>query len=267
MFKIVFFDLDGTLLTSKKDVLEENKVAIKNALDNGIEVCICSGRPQSAIRYYQQMSGAGRYIIADNGAEIYDTKEDEQLFKCPIEEPICLELFEHVLKNNLFVRIDTKYARYINRMDYKILDEVPMEEDYKKFFKENDILQISIGSNNAKDIDEIVAKLDESLKVENRFIAENLPGDVHVINIINKSASKGNAILGLCKFLKIKPEEAMAFGDDYNDISMMNSVYGVAMGNAYDEIKNLSREVLRTTNNEPGIAEVLNRIVEERKET
>ena len=249
MFKIVFFDLDGTLLTSKKDVLEENKIAIKRALDNGIEVCICSGRPQSAIRYYQKMSGAGRYIIADNGAEIYDTKEDE-----------------HVLKNNLFVRIDTKYARYINIMDYKILDEVPMEEDYKKFFKENDILQISIGSNNAKDIDEIIENLDESLKVENRFIAENLPGEVHVINIINKSASKGNAILGLCKYLKIKPEEAMAFGDDYNDISMMNAVYGVAMGNAFDDIKSLSKEVLRTTNNEAGIAEVLNRIVEERKD-
>lgn len=266
MFKIVFFDLDGTLLTSKKDVLEENKIAIKNALDNGIEVCICSGRPQSAVRHYQQMSGTGRYIISTNGAEIYDTKEDEQLFKCPIEESICLELFEHVLKNNLFVRIDTKYARYINRMDYKILDEVQMEKDYKKFFKENDILQISIGSENSKDIDEIVANLDASLKVENRFIAENLPDNVHVINIINKSASKGNAILGLCKYLKIKPEEAMAFGDDYNDISMMNAVYGVAMGNAYNEIKEIAKEVLVKNNNEPAIAEVLNRIVAERKE-
>ena len=117
-----------------------------------------------------------------------------------------------------------------------------------------------------KDIDEIIENLDESLKVENRFIAENLPGEVHVINIINKSASKGNAILGLCKYLKIKPEEAMAFGDDYNDISMMNAVYGVAMGNAFDDIKSLSKEVLRTTNNEAGIAEVLNRIVEERKD-
>ena len=30
MFKIVFFDLDGTLLTSKQQILDENKIAIKN---------------------------------------------------------------------------------------------------------------------------------------------------------------------------------------------------------------------------------------------
>ena len=60
MFKIVFFDLDGTLLNSKKEVLEENKKAIQNALDNGIEVCICTGRQKTAARHYQEMAGAGR---------------------------------------------------------------------------------------------------------------------------------------------------------------------------------------------------------------
>lgn len=267
MFKIVFFDLDGTLLTSKKEILEENKKAIKNALDNGIEVCICSGRPQSAVRYYQEMSGAGRYIISTNGSEICDTKDNEQLFKCPIEKDLILKLYEFVLERNLFARIDTKYGRYINIMEYNILNELPMEEDYKKFFEENEVLQISIGSKNWADIDELVDNLDSDLKVENRFVAENLPGDIQVVNIINKSASKGNAILGLCKYLKIAPEEAMAFGDDYNDISMMKAVYGVAMGNAFDEIKAIAKEVVPTTNNEAGIAMILNRIVDERKKS
>ena len=55
----------------------------------------------------------------------------------------------------------------------------------------------------------------------------------------------------------------MAFGDDLNDISMMKSVYGVAMGNAFDEVKVLAKEITKT-NEEPGIAEILNRIIEER---
>lgn len=263
MFKIVFFDLDGTLLTHKKEVLEENKKAIKRALENGIEVCICTGRQKTAAEHYRQMAGAGRYIICENGAEIYDAVSKEELFTCPLEKEFCKRLYEHALSKKLFVRIDTKYARYITDMKLKVIDEIPMEEDYEKFFEENDVLQLSIGSTNGKDIDEVIEMLDSSVKVENRFISGYLPVEHEIINIINTSASKGNGILGLCKYLKINPEEAMAFGDDLNDISMMKSVYGVAMGNAFDEVKILAKEVTKT-NEEPGIAEILNRIIEER---
>lgn len=264
MFKIVFFDLDGTLLTHDKKVLEDNKKAIQNALDNGIEVCICTGRQKGAARHYQEMAGSGRYIICENGAEIYDTKAEEVLYACPIDKQLALKLYKHVLEKNLFVRLDTRYARYINKMNLKVLDEIPMEEDYEKFFEENDILQMSIGSTDSKDVDEVVGMLNENVKIENRFRSGYLPISHEIINIINVSASKGNGILGLCKYLKINPEEAMAFGDDLNDISMMKAVHGVAMGNACDEIKSLAREVTKT-NEELGIAEILNRLVEERR--
>lgn len=263
MFKIVFFDLDGTLLTHKKEVLEENKKAIQRALENGIEVCICTGRQKTAAEYYRQMAGTGRYIICENGAEIYDAVSKEELFTCSLDKDFCKRLYEHALSKKLFARIDTKYARYITDMKLKVIDEIPMEEDYEKFFEENDVLQLSIGSTNGKDIDEVIEMLDNSVKVENRFISGYLPVKHEIINIINTSVSKGNGILGLCKYLKINPEEAMAFGDDLNDISMMKSVYGVAMGNAFDEVKVLAKEVTKT-NEESGIAEILNRIVEER---
>lgn len=267
MFKIVFFDLDGTLLNSDKEVLKENKIAIQNALNNGIEVCICTGRQKDAAKRYQKMAGAGRYIICENGAEIYDTKDNEELFNCALDKDFCLKMYEYIMKNDLFVRIDTKYARYINKMNLRLLDEVPIEEDYKKLFAENDIFQMSIGSTKTEDIDKVVELLDDSVKVENRFMSGYLPIKHEIINVINSSVSKGNAILGLCKYLKIKPEEAMAFGDDLNDISMMESVYGVAMGNAYDVVKDMAKEVVSTTNNEAGIAKILNRIVQEKLES
>lgn len=264
MFKIVFFDLDGTLLTSKQQILDENKIAIKNALDNGIEVCICTGRQKTAARHYQEMAGAGRYVISDNGAEIYDTKTNEQLFNCSLEKEFALNMYKFVLENKLAVRVDTKYGRYVNDMRYSVLDDMPMEDDYEKFFNENDILQMSVGAEDSKIIDGIIERLNSDVKVENRFITALIPDKLDMVNLVNSSASKGNAILGLCKYLKIQPEEAMAFGDDWNDFSMMNSVYGVAMGNGHEELKALAKEVTKT-NDEPGIAEILNRIVEEKK--
>ena len=263
MKKIVFFDLDGTLLTSKKEILQENIEAIKRAREHRIEVCICSGRPQSAVRKYQKDAEAGRYIICANGAEIYDTEEEEQLFSASIEEELCVKLFEFVTQNNLFVRIDTSYGRYVNIEEYKILNDIFFDEDYKKFFKENKVLQISIGAGDSTIIDELVEtlKLNPNIAIANRFMSEMLPIKLDILNIVNSCVSKGNAILGLCKYLKIEPRDAIGFGDDNNDISMMKAVgYGVAMENAFDSVKELAKEVI-TTNNEPGIAKFLDRLI------
>lgn len=268
MKKIVFFDLDGTLLTSKKEILQENVEAIKRARENGIEVCICSGRPQSAVRKYQEDVGAGRYIICANGAEIYDTEEEEQLFSAPLEEDFCVNLFEFATENNLFMRIDTKYGRYVNIEEYKILNDIYFEEDYKKFFKENKILQMSIGARDSKMINKIIESLktNPNIAFANRFMSGMLPVQLDILNIVNSCVSKGNAILGLCKYLKIAPKDAIGFGDDNNDISMLKSVgYGVAMGNAFDSVKELAKEVI-TTNDEPGIAEFLDRLISENNE-
>lgn len=263
MKKIIFFDLDGTLLTSRREILKENIDTIKKIREKGIEVCLCSGRQKEAIRKYQKLSGAGKYIICTNGAEIYDTEAEDELYAAPLEEEVCIKLFEYATANNIFMRIDTKYGRYINFPEYQILGEVLMEEDYKKFFRENKVLQFSVGSLTSEIIDKIEEGINKTgyMKVVNRFVSSIIPAKLHVLNIVNSSVSKGNAILGLCKYLKIDPKDAIGFGDDFNDIPMMQAVgYGVAMGNASDDVKKLAKEVI-ATNDEPGIAEFLNKLI------
>lgn len=268
MKKIAFFDLDGTLLNKEKKVFLENKEAIKRARENGIEIVICTGRQQGAARLYQKEAGAGRYVITTNGAEIYDTLEEEQLYHCSLETEFCKTFYKYILENDLFFRIDTKHARYFNQERNRVLDEILFNEEPDKFFEENNILQISVGSIDSKKIDEAIRYLSNNpnVKIENRYIARLTADKLNMINIINRNASKGNAIRGLCKYLKIDIEDAVAFGDDYNDISMLEAVgHPIAMGNAYEEIKQLAEEVIQP-NDEPGIAEILNRFVEENKE-
>ena len=73
------------------------------------------------------------------------------------------------------------------------------------------------------------------------------------MNVINSNASKGNAINGLCKYLKIEVNDVIAMGDDLNDISMMQAVgMGVAMGNAIDKLKEVATFVTKP-NYENGI--------------
>ena len=70
--------------------------------------------------------------------------------------------------------------------------------------------------------------------------------------------SKGNAVKLLCKDFGIKLDEVIAFGDQMNDISMIRIVgFGVAMGNAKDEVKEVARFVT-LTNDENGVAYAIN---------
>jgi len=123
----------------------------------------------------------------------------------------------------------------------------------------NNILQISIGVQNEemrKKINDIVDK-HFNIKIENDYVLKCKEEKVCIINIINKEASKGKAILKLCEYLNIDIEDTIAFGDDLNDISMISTVgCGVAMENAKEEIKKIAKEIT-LTNNEPGIARVL----------
>ena len=85
--------------------------------------------------------------------------------------------------------------------------------------------------------------------------------NIFKINIINTSASKGNAINGLCKFLKIDINDVIAIGDGINDISMIKFAgLGIAMENAIDEVKNAASYVTDSNKND-GVAKAIKKFI------
>ena len=74
---------------------------------------------------------------------------------------------------------------------------------------------------------------------------------------MHKSATKGSAVRFLEDYFGVKDDEVIAFGDNFNDLDMLEHVgLGVAMGNAPDEIKQAAN-VVTATNNEDGLALIL----------
>ena len=268
MKKIIFFDLDGTLLTTDKKILEENKEAIKRAKDAGIEVALCSGRQLNSVKVYKDMADTGKYIICANGAEIIDVEKNDVLSVIEISKEITEYLCDLVKRENAVIRIDTRYARYISDIGYAILEEIGFESLNKNIIDEN-VLQISIGATDESKIDRIIEEVRKipGIKIENKFyldVYKDREG-IWIINVINVAASKGNAINGLCRYLKIGLEEAVCFGDDLNDISMFNTVgYPIAMGNAHEVIKEKAKEIIGH-NDEPSIAKKIDEIIEENR--
>lgn len=81
------------------------------------------------------------------------------------------------------------------------------------------------------------------------------------LEILHPDVSKGNAVKLLAKELGIPREEVMAIGDNGNDVSMLEFAgCGVAMGNAIDDVKAVA-DVVTKSNNEAGVAHVLDELV------
>lgn len=258
MYRMVFFDLDETLLTDEKIVLEENKKAIEDAKKLGVHTVICSGRQANAVKMFKDMARTGRYVICTNGTEIYDYEENREIYTCEIDKECVLELYNFAMQEDLLIKIDTPSIRYVNKLRFARHEEKELKIGIEELLAKK-ILQISIGAQNEEKLKKAsdIVKQHANIKIENDFILQGKNEKIRIINIINKDASKGNGILKLCEYLNIDVEKTIGFGDDLNDISMIGTVgYGVAMGNARDEIKEIAKEVT-LSNNEPGIAKVL----------
>lgn len=261
MYKAIFLDLDGTLLDDKKNISQENLEAIKYAIEKGVYVCIASGRSIESTKKYWTKAGASRYMIYSNGAGILDCQENENISVLTIEKDITLKLFNYAVKNGICVRLDTPYGRYITDMLYNVSNtEMELTEEIEKFLNENKIVQLSFVHVAKEKIDDLVEffnnTINHELKIEDLFTT-GLNNEFFAMNVVNTSVSKGNAIAGLCKFLKIDLKDVIAMGDGLNDISMLSTVgLGVAMGNATSEVKLAAKEIT-CTNNENGVAKII----------
>ena len=81
-----------------------------------------------------------------------------------------------------------------------------------------------------------------------------------LIEIMNEGVTKADAINHLCDYYSINKQDIVAFGDNYNDKEMLESVgMGIAMGNAPDDIKNIAKDVT-STNNQDGIFKALQKL-------
>ena len=81
MYKMIAVDLDGTMLNSYGEVTENTKRVIKQTIQKGTEVIIASGRSIDSIKTIANEIGSTKYMIAGNGAVVYDIKNDKIVYE------------------------------------------------------------------------------------------------------------------------------------------------------------------------------------------
>ncbi|WP_410770036.1 Cof-type HAD-IIB family hydrolase [Fontibacillus sp. BL9] len=284
--KLIAIDLDGTLLTAESKPSAEGIAAIGKVLQQqNHKIAICTGRASYDVRH---LIGKGLKlpIISFNGAAVYG--EDEQLLnETPIKREIAREAISFLGDQDVYFEIFSPDAIYSPskgedklRAEMDVLKSANPEIDYDQLWKSALIQFVQFG---IVPIDRPMEVIDRGASVYKLLVFtyneekldlirrhfDSLPSvhttssADHTLEIISTETDKGHALQFLADYYGIAMEDTVVIGDSYNDISMFR-IAGtrIAMGNAVDEIKQLSTAVTRD-NNEHGVAYALNRLIPE----
>ncbi|MBO5953929.1 MAG: Cof-type HAD-IIB family hydrolase [Oscillospiraceae bacterium] len=235
--KIVFFDIDGTLVDPATGrIPEKTYTAVDRLHKKGVLICLATGRPSASLPDLQGLHVDG--FCAFNGALCYT--ENEIIHSDPLSPNHVEKILENAAAIGRPVSVAVQDRLAANGIDpdladyYRLADlELTVAEDFALVCREP-VYQIMLGCREA-DHDAIVRGV-TGVKLAVSWD--------RAVDVIPASGGKGNAIAKILRYFDLDASQALAFGDSYNDMDMLQAVgTGVAMGNAPAQLKAVADHV------------------------
>ena len=258
MNQIIFSDVDGTLLNDKHEITPLTKKAIDELERNNIPFVIVSARSPSGILSILKKYKIHGTIIAYSGALIMD--DDHIIYSQSMDVQYAIDVIEYIEKEHLDLSWCVySYDQWLVKdcQDPRIKNEENIVEVKSSQIDVDQLSQLSAIHKilcicNPQEISSIKQKLKEHFN----HCTISQSSDC-LIEIMDNHVNKGNAVKKLCEKWQVSLTHTIAFGDQYNDLEMLKTVkYGIAMGNAPQDIKGLVNRIT-LDNNHDGIYHAL----------
>lgn len=238
--KIIFSDIDGTLLNSQHKVTPLTKKAIHTLHDKNIPFVIVSARSPSGIYPIMHDNEFNGPIIAYSGALILDEKKNI-IYSTGIARDETIKIISYAEQKKL----DVHWCAYC--VDEWIVKDkssprVQLEESIVKAqSKEKPLTDFTADAQFNKIMficdPQKILTIEEEMKQAFPEYSIVKSSDI-MLEIMKKGINKGTAVKNLCSIWNIDPKESIAFGDNYNDVPMLSSVgTGYLMANAPAELR------------------------------
>lgn len=270
--KVIFLDIDGTLVFGHEGVSKKVKDALSQVRENGHYVFLCTGRnrisvePLLDIGFDGMVCSAGGYIEI-NGEKVFESHislEDVHMIQDLFKQYHCL----YIMEANMFAYQSDEVTRFLVLLSHREQDNSEIErliEQQKKNFdirpieayNDEPIQTICYMSDNMDD----VKKLQEMISQKCQFLIYQQM-DNQVINgeIMKKGVHKGTGVLKVMEALNLPIENSICFGDSMNDLEMIQTChYGVVMDNGDPRLKEYASSVCESVEND-GIYHELKRL-------
>ncbi len=259
--KIFFFDLDGTLLTSQKQISPETMEALQEFTAAGNHFCINTGRTiHSAKSVYEQLGldFPGSYLCCSNGTEIYSVDEDRFVYHTGVPLDLVPRIFDLAEEYDMHVHTYQR-DRIITRHNgecmlyYRRVIKTPLvvTENELEELQEPPSKMIAIELHDHEKQERFRAALQEMVGDSMTLLYSN----PYYMEIFPSEAGKGSAVKRLAQILDIDIRNTYAAGDEQNDISMIEAAgCGIAMSNGTDLVKSKADRITERDNDHDGLA-------------
>ena len=282
--------MDGTLLNSNHKIPQNNIELIKFAQKNGIEFVVATGRA-----YYEALPALNDEnikcdVISFNGGIIYDKngniinitpmKLKDLYYTIEILKSLDIS-YQLYTKNTIYTKsIETDITAYIDLI--RANGEEPNEQHLRQEAKnrlalghitEVDNIELYLNQQDNPAIKVIGISNDlEKLKHATELLSGNdnisvTSSGANNVEIMDKKATKGEALKIVADIHNINLKNAIAVGDNLNDQAMLDIVeYSIAMKNGNKELQKTAKFITEKTNSEGGVADSVMKLLKEKNE-
>lgn len=273
---IVFADMDGTFLDPQKRVTDLAWQALDALARQGMEFVPCTGRPLRGVFPQILQHPSVHYVVSANGATVSklsgaypaNTDEAQTLMSRPLDRAAALAVYDVAKDYDVTFDVFADGECYLERSLYDRLDEyaggdaaiakslkdtrVPLDETGDATIGKVEMLErVAMYWHDPADRDAILPRLQQ---IEGIDITRSYPMNIEVMAA---GTNKGTALAWLCDYLGIPLAEAYGFGDNINDIEMVELAgTGVAVQNAEPEVRAAAGAVC-PGNAEDGVAKTI----------
>jgi Cof subfamily protein (haloacid dehalogenase superfamily) len=255
--KALAFDLDGTILRPDRTLSPRTLNALRSCAEQGRHIIIVTGRSLDSGEQYRRQIGVKGPHVYYNGAEV--AEEGNIIFSRFIDPQLLLVSVKLARKMNLYFQIffppntvDIKAGSDPNSIERSgevlMADKICIEaENYQKASGVRVV---------AGDLEEYLARVphaikgmfiasEESLKIVRPILEEQCGNAVYLartcpiyLEVLTAGISKGTGLSFALEHLHLSAEQAIAFGDEENDLPMFDvAAFSAAPANAKESVR------------------------------
>lgn len=262
--KLICFDLDGTLLTSQKEIAPRTAQVIRELHAAGIHIAIATGRPIAAIgKFIDQLglTGANDFSLTFNGALVLNNASQEPIFKLATNKAAITPLYEWAMANGYPLDVlDFKQNWQISGIghsDYASVLRAPLLFEITNFasLPEQPYAKAVMATSKER-LDAISTLMPADLQAQYHMVRSQ----PKILEFLQPTLDKRVGVQALAKHYGLTAENVMVFGDAENDLGMFEYAgTPVAMLNGSDDVKALAAYTTPRSNDEDGIGKFLER--------
>lgn len=268
-YRLLVLDLDGTLLTSRRELSPRTIDAVRAASELGTKVVVASARPVRALIPFHTALNLGDPLVALNGCLTYDVRRARVRHARAINPTLAVEIVGVMRSRGLNVIIESAVDWYVDRLDGPIAQDV----ERGAIVPPTGVGNVDAVIGDGMSVYKIMASLADPRHGDQRVALEEWLTRTFAQRVTVSVAPSGSAelrALGVSKEAAvaqlaaewgIRPAETIAIGDDLNDLGMIRwAGIGVAMGNAQAQVKDAAQHVT-ASNDADGVAAAIERFL------